>query len=224
MEGIKKQIRDNKYLNWILIFSNWLFQGIIHADRTEKVYKILFTVCFWVATSLAFFVFSSYNLITCIIIGFFLAHTLNWIVNGNFIVLLGHRLKITKLSKKNLFLYLDYFREKLKYQNWILYAASFGSICKGKLKDSSDIDISIVRKPGLKHAILSILFSFREKKIADYKGIPLEIYISDSPENSINRFGGEKNPLVLHDPQNIIDKYYKEKLSLEEAQRMNIIE
>ena len=44
MEGIKYKIRERWYLRWILLFSNWFFQGIINADTTEKYYKILFSL------------------------------------------------------------------------------------------------------------------------------------------------------------------------------------
>lgn len=221
MIGIKKKIRDNRYLNWILILSNWMLQGILHADRTEKIYKLSFTLVFW----LIFFLFSSYvthmTAIYTILITFVIAHSLNWLVNGNFYVLIIHRLMLGKLSKNDLFSYLDILGNRIQQQHWVLYAASFGSICKGKLKDTSDLDLTIVRKKGFKNAIYSILFAIKEKKLADFKGIPLEIYISDSPQDSIKRFGGEKNPVVIYDPENEIDKYYKEKLSIKEAILLN---
>jgi hypothetical protein len=221
MKGIKRKIRDNRYINWVLIISNWILQSIPNADKTEKIYKILFTLIFWVGVFILFSVFSKMSIVKTVILSFVMAHTLNWIVNGNFYNLIIHRLMLVKLSKTKLFDYIHIFEKKVESQDWILYAASFGSICKGTMKDSSDLDISIVRKPGIKNALLSILFSLKEKKYADIKGIPLEIYISDSPGNSIKRFGGEKNPVVLFDPDNTIDDYYQEKLSIQDARKLN---
>ena len=221
MIGLKKKIRDNKYLNWILIMSNWLFQGILSADRTEKIYKILFTIIFWILFYFLFHAIMGIVIFVNIILSFIVAHTLNWLVNSNFFTLIIHRLMLIKLSKKKLLDYIDTFKQRNKSQKWILYAVLFGSICRGKLKDTSDLDISIVRKPGFNNALSSLWFALKEKKIADFKGIPLEIYISDSPQDSIKRFGGEKNPVVLLDPKNTIDKYYTEKLSLSEAKQLN---
>lgn len=221
MKGLKKIIRDNRYLNWLLILSNWVFQSIPHADGTEKLYKISFTLLFWVCFYFLFEYFSNFSQFANLIIGFIVAHSLNWIVNGNFYNLLIHRLMFAKLNKKDLFEYIELLEQKMKGQDWALYAASFGSVCRGELKDSSDIDISIVRKPGFRNGILSIWFSLKEKKIADMKGIPLEIYISDSPADSINRFGAEKNPVIIYDPENTIDKLYQEKLTIYEARILN---
>ncbi len=224
MIGIKKQIRDNKYLNWILIFTNWFFQSIINADRTEKIFKISFTLFFWVLFYVVSDLLFSFSIIKLVLISFVIAHTLNWVINGNFYNLIIHRLLLAEVSKKKLFDYTIELEEKLKTQNWILYAASFGSICRGKLKDSSDIDISIVRKPGFKNAVKAIVFSIKEKKYADRKKIPLELYISDTPENSIKRFAAEKNPVVVFDSEGTIDKYYKCKLSIAEAKKLNNVE
>lgn len=223
MIGVKKVIRDNRYLNWLLILSNWLFQGIPNADKTEKIYKISFTLIFWVGFFILLHTIKDFKLLILLASSFFLAHTLNWIVNGNFYILFVHRLLIAKLKKENLFEYLTVFEARMNQQNWAMYAASFGSICRGQLKDSSDIDISIVRKPGLKNALASIWFALKEKKLADAKGIPLEIYISDSPQDSVKRFAAEKNPVVISDPDNTIDKYYQEKLSIQEAKKLNNI-
>lgn len=221
MKGFKKKIRDNRYLNWLLLVSNWLFQGIRHSDTTEKVYKILFTLLFWIIFYLLFQI--SYGVLVWqnIAYSFLIAHTLNWVINGNISMLLIHNLLLVKLSKQDLFRYMEKLEAKTKNQDWILYAASFGSICRGDLKDSSDIDISIVRKPGFKNALKSIWFALKEKKKADLKAIPLEIYISDSPQDSIKRFGAEKNPVVICDEESTISKYYEEQLSLQEARTIN---
>ncbi len=221
MKGFKKKIRDNRLLNWILIFSNWMFQGILHADNTEKIYKVSFTLVLWPLCYLLIAGFFPNNIVPAIMIGFIISHTLNWIVNGNFYNLLIHRLMVANLSKTNLFAYLDNLQKRLESEDWISYSASFGSICKGKLKDTSDVDVSIVRKPGFINAIKSILFAAKEKKRADLKRIPLELYISDSPGDSIRRFGGEKNPVVLFDPESVIRQYYEDQLSIEEAKKLN---
>ncbi len=221
MKGLKKKIRDNRYLNWLLIISNWCFQGIPNADKTEKVYKILFTI---ISSSIVFEILFNYSdlfLTTNILLSFLIGHTLNWIINGNLFTLLIHRLLFFKINKNSLFEYLYTLENKLQQKDWILYAASFGSICRGELKDSSDIDVSVVRKPGLKNALKAIAFSIKEKKYADLIGIPLEIYISDTPMNSIKKFGAEKIPVVLYDPYAIIVKYYAKTLTIKEAQLLN---
>src|SRR6056297_2036236 len=118
MRGIKNEIRQRRYLRWMLLPSNWLAQGIIHADKTEKIYKITFTLLFW---GLFFIWFNSYNtsLAGTIILSFIIAHTLNWFVNGAISTILAHRLFIGKLSKKKAFRYLYNLEKPLQKEDSI---------------------------------------------------------------------------------------------------------
>jgi hypothetical protein len=102
---------------------------------------------------------------------------------------------------------------------------SHGGICNGTLNSHSDIDVSIVRKPGFINLIKAIIFYVKEKKIADLKMVPLDIFICDSAENTISRSNFQKNPIVLLDHNNIVDIFYKDKLkmSLDEAHVLNEI-
>ncbi len=216
MKRLKKEIRDRWYLRWILVWSNWLFQGIIHLDVTEKLYRISFTL---ISSATVY-----YSLKLSILISLIIGHTLNWIINGSIYPILIHRLLIYKTKKKELFKYSEELRKRLLSQDWILYAASFGSICRGELKDSSDLDISIVRKPGLRNALKGLWFIIKEKKKGDISKIPLEMYLNDKPETSIKRFKAENNPVIMYDKNNIIKKYYEVQLTLNDAKKLNNIQ
>ncbi|MCK5402447.1 MAG: hypothetical protein KAJ28_12505, partial [Flavobacteriaceae bacterium] len=75
MRGVKKQIRDNKYLSWILIITNWFFQSIVNADKTEKIYKISFTLIFWLIFYAIFTQFFTSSSLKLGVISFIIAHT-----------------------------------------------------------------------------------------------------------------------------------------------------
>lgn len=221
MKGLKNTIRINPYLRWLLVFSNWLSQGIIHADKTEKIYKILFST---VSSLIFFFIFIAYFKISLgksILAGVFLGHTLSWVINGNFNVIVVHRLFLSNLDRQNAFHYLESLADRLNGNQSILYATTHGSICTGNLKPSSDIDVALVRAKGFKNALRALFFVTREKKIADLKGIPLEIYLIDNPGAAIDRFQAEQNPVVIYDPKNTVDQYYREKMTIAEARKLN---
>ena len=221
MKGHKKKIRDNRYLNWLLILSNWLIQGILHADKTEKVYKIISTIVYGITISAILIYYSKLPLIWSLFLGLVIGHSINWILNSNFCSLIVHRLLASKTSKRNIFNYLTSLQNRINSKSWVLYSAAFGSICRGMLTDSSDLDISIVRNPGLNNAIKALCFVFIEKKRADFMCIPLELWLSDSPEDSKNRFKVENNPVVISDKIDSLDKYYEDKLSIHEAKLLN---
>ena len=223
---IKILVLNHKYLSWLQFFTNWLMQGILHADKSERIYKILFTLCITATICLVYFLKNGNISLVNFCISFTIAHTSNWIINCNFFVLLIHRTRIKKISKNKLFNHLKFIRKrfsKLKNNDWVLYCVSHGGICNGTMNEHSDIDISIIRKPGFINFIRSIFFYVIEKKIADYKGIPLDIFICDSPEKCIERSGYQDNPVVKFDHNNQIDFYYpnKNKISIEESIFLN---
>lgn len=221
MKGFKDTIRKSPIFRWSLVVSNWMFQGILHSDQTEKIYKILFSLIF---SLLFIFILSSIfglSLTYAVIIGVLLGHTLNWIVNSNFNNIIIHRLFISRLEKENAFNYLDSLSNRLDNHPSVLYATTHGSICNGELKPSSDIDVALVRKEGFINGIKALYFVVRERKIADLKGIPLEIYLSDTPDDAIVRFRDEQNPVVIYDPQNVVDHYYNAKLTISLARKLN---
>ncbi len=221
MNPLKKIILENKALRWMLIFTNWVYQGIPHADKTEMIYKISFTLVSWVLIFFTLPFMVDLSFIYQLVISFIIAHSINWIFNCNHFVIFIHRMKWLKTTKSKLFKHLISIQEKLKDKDWILLVVSLGGISRGTMSEHSDIDVNIVRKSGSKNAIYSLLFAAIEKKRADYNGIPLDIMISDSVEDCIKKSNGQKNPVVLHDPYNIIDSYYNEKMSINEAKIIN---
>ena len=222
MKGIKAEIRSKWYLRWLLLISNWISQGIKSADTTEKIYKISFTI---ISSSIFYYLLSFYTLETFLhVLGaLFFGHTLNYIINSNFKAILVHYLLITNVKKDQIFKYLHALQNRLNKKNWILYSATFGSISKGALKSSSDVDVSIVRKPGFINAIKSLCFLVIEKKRADFCNIPLELWLSDTPENSKKRFKMESIPVIIIDDEYFLRSYYSKCISIEEAQKLNKI-
>lgn len=221
MENIKNIILKNIYLSWILIFTNWVFQGIPLGSRIEKIYKISFTVFFWIICLVILYYTFTISLINSLIFGFLIAHTINWFVNCNFYVIFIHRIKWFKIPKIKLFNQLCGIQHRLNNEDWILYSTSSGGICRGTMDGNSDIDVSLVIKPGIKNILFAIIFFVKEKKIADFNGVPLDIFISETPEESLNRSNGQENPVVLYDPYDILDNYYEQKMTIREAKILN---
>ncbi len=222
MKRLKKIIEGNKNLSWIFIFTNWFYQGIPQSDKTEKIYKISFTI-FWGGMFSFLFVKANHinNLEFNLILGLISSHTLNWLVNNNLSVIFVHRIKWLKISKKRLFNHLYSIQRRLQNKNWILFAISLGGISRGTMSVHSDIDVNIIRKPGTLNGIYAVLFAAIERKRADFHGVPLDIIISDSFEDCIVKTDGQKNPVIMYDSNEMISKYYKDKMTIKEAQKFN---
>lgn len=217
MRGLKKEILGNKRLRWILLGTNWFFQGIPHSDKSEKVYKIFFTFVISLVVLLLLGI-SIFN----VFFSFFFGHTINWLLNCNLAVILIHRMKWLKTSPSQLFHHLNSIRDQLIDKDWLLFAVTSGGIVRGTMNEHSDIDVNLVRKPGIRNAVRSILFSIKERKRADLNGIPLDIIVSDSIENCLQKTNYTKKIITLYNPNNIVNKHFNKVVLLKDAQAFNL--
>lgn len=203
-------ISQNKLLNhsskkYILIIGNWVLQGLWYSDKTERAFKILIDL---ILTLLFFFVLISYiNTIMSIIIAFIIAHTLNWLFNHHFWALVQEVLKVGKNSPKEIIYYAKGIKDRASNKGSILCAAVYGSLCRGELSESSDLDVRIVRKPGIINGVHACLFGFLENIRAFLYKFPLDMHVVDSTKH-LSKLRDDEVPVVLHDPNGILEKLY----------------
>lgn len=184
----------------ILTFSSWLFQGILYMDTSERNFKIFIDLLIFLPLLL---LLNNYlTSIVSIFIAFLLSHTINWIFNGQIFVLLKN-LKLTNTSKESFIKYLDTFEKKVDKKKSIAAAAAFGSLSREKLNNKSDLDIRIIRNPGIINGFESCFFVMKERTLAFFNRFPLDIYILDDIQMIDKHIINEK-PIPLYDPYNIL--------------------
>jgi len=176
----------------LLTFSSWIFQGILYMDTTERVFKILFDVSLFFP---AYFVFRLHsNALASVFMAFILAHTLNWIFNGQIFVLLKN-LRLTKTEAERFTEYLDDLKKRISRERSILATAAFGSLSRSELKETSDLDIRIIRKKGLINGFRACSFVLVERSRAFFNKFPLDIYVSDTIDH-LSKL--DENPTVIY--------------------------
>lgn len=188
----------------ILTCSSWLFQGILYMDTTERVFKILLDFLFFFPI---FFVFMSYSKAPLsIFLAIILVHTLNWIFNSQIFALLK-LLRLTKTKPELFTQYLTDFKKRVKREESILAAAAFGSLSREELKETSDLDIRIIRKKGFINGFRACLFVMLERSRAFFNKFPLDIYVIDTTKH-LSKLRADEMPVVLYDPEEIVEKLY----------------
>lgn len=176
----------------ILTVSSWLFQGILFMDVTEKIFKILVEILFFIPFYL---IFSYYNIWGSIILALICSHTLNWIFNGQIFVMLKN-LELVNTEKKSFDNCLRQITKKAEYENSIRIVAVSGSISDKGLKKTSDLDVRIIRNKGILNGFKSCSFVLRARSQAFFNKFPLDIYVFDSYE----KLGvADKNPIIMLD-------------------------
>lgn len=179
-----------------IILSNWTFQGMLYADKTERLFRLSLDVLISVILYGIFFNFIS-NSYLALILSIIVAHTINWIFNGQLFVL-GRYIGI-KPNKQNEFCkYIKDLRNRVEREKSIQFVAVYGSLSRNKLSDHSDLDVRIIRKKGFLNGLRACLFGFLERTRALFNKFPLDLYVLDN-KNHLSKIRKDEGAIVLYD-------------------------
>jgi L-malate glycosyltransferase len=199
--------KKNTYPKWlkytILPVSSWFFQGLLYMDRTERNFKLFIDLL------LIFCLFPVFiKFLTPVFSGLLsliIAHSLNWIFNGQIFVLLKN-LGLVNIDPAKFKNYTEKISERIVNHHSFNSAALFGSLCRQELSCTSDLDVRIIRKPGIVNGLNSCLFIVEERSRAFFSGFPLDIYLLDTDKNLKKM--SETNPIIILDRDNILKNFY----------------
>lgn len=198
MNELYKRILETKFLPKFIrigtiIGINWTFQSLLYMDKTERTFKILLdiilTIVFWILFNMRF------SSIIALILAFIISHTLNWIFNSNLFGLFKTFGNIIT-PKEKFESYLERLKMKVKNEPSIIWAGIYGSLVRGEFKETSDLDVRLIRKPGLINGVRVCLFVMRERTWATFNRFPLDIYVGDCLK-FLEKMSKEEKPLIV---------------------------
>ena len=171
-------------LRWLLrspvaaIAAHWLFQGLFYMDTTERWFKLTLDVLLTVVAAAP--LLTRFRSHMAWLAAFTLAHTLNFLFNGQLWGVLKHY-GIGGLSRPEFESYLCHLSRRTGNEPSILWAGVYGSLARGDWSPASDLDVRLVRKPGMINALRGCLFVLAERSRALIRRFPLDIYVLDDP-------------------------------------------
>lgn len=186
----------NEFVNWLqsslvlALLSHWLFQSLLYMDQTERRFKLgldVIMIGFYIAVA------GSSWINFCL--GFSLAHTLNFVFNGQINGVLKS-FGISRADTAKLQAYLEAFTHRVQGEPSIIYAAAYGSLVRGELQATSDIDIRAIRRAGTYSGMRGCLFVLLERSRALFYGVPLDIYLLDNQEG-LTRLRSDEAPHLI---------------------------
>ena len=175
-----------------LIASAWVFQGILNMDKTERYFKIMLDV-----VCILFFscmLLGNWSAVNSIIVGFLLAHSLNFIFNSHPFVV-AKNLGLTKTSRGRLTAFMKKMLDSAELNDSIKEVFIIGSFARSEATLASDIDLRIVRKEGWLNGIRACSWVTRERSRAVFARIPLDVFVLDS--EILNRIRPGEQPVAL---------------------------
>jgi predicted nucleotidyltransferase len=186
-----------------IILSNWTFQGMLYADKTERTFRIMIDIVIAIVLYSVFFHFIL-NTYLLLFLSLLVAHTFNWIFNGQLFVL--SRYIGIKPNKQHLFnVFLQEFKSRAEREKSIKTVVVYGSLSRGSSSETSDLDIRVIRKSGFTNGLRACIFGFLERLRAFFNKFPLDLYVIDGLD-SLSKMRGDEYPIIVYDPQNVMSK------------------
>jgi hypothetical protein len=188
----------------------WAHQGFFYLDRTQRLGRVVFEIVptvflAWLIAGIGGVSLSNLwlwcgSLLTI--------HTLNWVLNGNWWAgLLFAFPHLRNRGDRATCDYLNRMADRLQRDRSISGAMIFGSVSRRQWHDRSDLDLRLLRSPGMRHGIAAIWVLTRERLIAFWVRQPLDIYLADDVA-FLKKMRADEMPIFLKKADPRLDRAY----------------
>ena len=199
MKAMKRKSRYTKNKNFffkknlklnplIIIAGNWVFQGMKYMDKYELSLKIFIDLI------ITFYIKIQFNQLN-LYYSFFIAHSINWILNGHFFTLSRYVYPFPK-KKADFEKFINIIRIFSKNLSFINAVLIYGSYCRNELNELSDLDVRVLVKNSLLNGMAGAIFCFILRFLALILTFPLDIYIV-SNKKALNRLNPSEIPIKI---------------------------
>jgi predicted nucleotidyltransferase len=175
----------------------WICHANHGRDKTERAFhwicEIVFLCIGAAAVSLLGIRTDSFVVIALLI------HTTWWIINGNFHVYVLDSFKFIRTRPKTEVAEFARFAAQLASGNVVARSVLiYGSACRNKFHERSDLDLRIVRTSGSIFATVDLLVRAVKLRIVSlWKGIPTDLQVVDSYEFLNEQMRADELPIVV---------------------------
>ncbi|MCW9057763.1 MAG: nucleotidyltransferase domain-containing protein [Gammaproteobacteria bacterium] len=186
-----------------VIASNWLLQGMRYMNAYEIGMKLALDV---LATLLLVWIFDWWGRPGMILSCLLAAHSLNWIFNGHFFVLMRYVYPVPK-TEEDFDRYVQRLKEQAARSRFIDGVAIYGSFCRGQLHEFSDLDVRVIVRSGFINGVAGAWFCLRERFMALFMVFPLDVYCCIGTRG-LERLREDEHPVILQDRSGLLDNRY----------------
>ena len=174
---------------------HWVFQNMLNMDFTELLFKLSIDIFFTIPFSLL--LVRWFHLSFAIAAGLFLAHSINFLFNSQIFVVLKFfgniRHELSEFEE-----YIGSIKIRLGEEPSIRWGAIYGSMARGELKTTSDLDIRFIRYPGFSNGLRACWFVLKERSRAHINRFPIDFLIFDNPR-LLSRLRPDEPPIIIHE-------------------------
>jgi len=177
----------------VAVVMHWTFQSLFYMDPTERWFKLTLDLVLTLLGGTVLSVWLRWQVVW--LIAFMVAHTLNFLFNGQLWGVLKHYGMVSH-TYEEFCGYVQDLGERTGREPSIWYTVIYGSLSRQQWSPSSDLDARIVRYPGFVNGVRVCWFLLRERSRALIARFPLDVYVLDS-ESALGKLCPDENAIRL---------------------------
>lgn len=177
---------------------NWAHQALRYMDSGELLVRIFVeSLEFLFVWLLLRGLFADGNLMLTVSMAFFIVHSWNWVTNGLFWSVIIFTFPGLRNPGADITIeYLNSMRERLVDTTCISGIAIYGSVTRGAWHDRSDIDIRLLRRPGINSLLCATWITMQERFRAFIDRQPMDLFLADDID-FLKKMRSDEIPLLL---------------------------
>lgn len=178
----------------------WVLQILHSTDATERWIRVFTELALIGAVSAAWCALDSgRGCAAPLLISFLTVHTVSWLLVGNFwVYMLDSFLWVRNPGIAGVLDYVDLCRKVFVKSGACDAILIYGSMCRHKFHGRSDLDLRVLRAPGLVSGIKCVYAAMFVKAIAFFRGVPVDLQVVDSMAFLKRQMRSDEYPIVVY--------------------------
>lgn len=197
-------------IKWVVTLKQWIHQGFTYLDRTEMFWRVVWE---FVPFALVFALLHwgcGVRPWVAVLVGFLVAHTLNWVFNFNFWTCLDFTFPSIRNPGNDATIdYLRRMQARMMKNEAVTGCMIYGSLSRGVWHNKSDLDMRIIGQPGFANGFKIYWAVFRERLFAVGERQPLDLYQADGVR-FLKRMRKDEFPIFLKCDDPRLSEFYGE--------------
>jgi L-malate glycosyltransferase len=183
----------------VAVVMHWAFQSLFYMDVTERWFKLAIDSLLTLGGGLILSRWWPWPIAW--LAAFFMAHTLNFLLNGQLWGVLKHY-NLVRSTPEQFEAYVQNFVNRARREPAIRSVVVCGSVSRREWQPSSDFDARLMREAGWGNGLRACWFLLRERSRALTAVFPLDVYVLDN-ETSLKKLNPNDSFFFLYEAAHV---------------------
>jgi hypothetical protein len=176
----------------------WLTHANHARDRSEKWFHYVVESVL-LASSLMVLVAIERTGTVSIFLAIIIVHSVWWVVNGNcHVYLLDSFASVHNAGIERTISYIEWCHRCFARTGCVSAILIYGSFCRQKFHRRSDLDLRIIRRPGLLAALFVLPMAVGARVVSLWRGVPTDLQVVDSGWFLSRQMRADEHPVVVY--------------------------